>query len=365
MKLLRTAIVSLALGFALARIGWAQPIVLEKFVATPAYLEAKALGERIHDRPIAVEKFLALGRANPRTTLGAVCLFEAAYYLEDSALARPIYEEIKRDYASTVFGLHAQSVIFGMDFGDKPDAERYQARERMLASLGLPITSQVVNRPTQSVRQLKGLEANYSEEVCDLYWSQAAILVALGRYDEAIALAKLGFEVWPTRSAGHSLAHEVKRAYIAKYNLQLPLTPSPARPITLRVDLDENSRRCGRPLLRGQAYIGDFNSRKIDWSYCVVTLDGVDIRPQLNFVYQYPKKLKPGKVFELIKFSYQPARPLTPGRHTLYFKLMTGHKLDGPVTELTRNFFVDRSLRDDREENEDEQDRQRRQERDD
>lgn len=338
----------------------------EKFVPTPAYLEAYDLISQAGSRPVAVQKFLAIARANPRTTLGAQCLFDAAYYSESLLKSKPIYDEIATVYAGTAFAVYARKSIYILQNGSKSDLEQVGGLDQLIVGLGGPSLAEIVRRPTLSLQRLRQLEENYAEAVADLYLSQVNILIAIKRFDEALALAKFGKELM--QGNDHLNAQFdilISRTYIKKFKIPTPLGDFKSVPIYLKLSLSDNERRCSRPLVRGEAHTGDFLSRQVYWEDCTVTLDGVDIKGKLNLVYNYPKKLKPGKVFEELKFTYQPSQPLTPGRHVLYVKLRTALGESGPVAEQTRTFFVDRSIRDDRDDDDDEQDRRRRHERDD
>ena len=83
-------------------------VIYQRFQPTPEYLEARNMLEDPGSRSEGVQKLLLIGRANPRTTLGGKCMFVAAYYTEDAAQVRLIYQEVIRDYPGSVFEFTAR-----------------------------------------------------------------------------------------------------------------------------------------------------------------------------------------------------------------------------------------------------------------
>lgn len=348
-----------ALLIGLASIGLLAQPQLEVFQPTPEFLEASKMAENPGYRQQAVEKFQQIAAAQPRTTMAATCLFNAAYYCESPPLAKQIYQQIANDFAGTTFEVHARESALLMEYNAKPDAQRFAVREQLLTSLGVPTVAEIVARPTRALTTLRLKQSAYREAVGDLYSSQAAILNAIGRYSEALAVAKFGRELYQAYpQLENQFRGEVGRSYIYQFGLngKLPLP----RPVPIHLSLKATSgRMCGRPLIQGEAHTGDFSTKKIYLTFSTITLDNVDIRPELNLIFDYPRKLRPGQVFEKIYFSYQPKQRLAPGPHQLKIHLVTGSEEEGPTADKVLNFTVDHRLPDDRDDDETEQDRRR------
>lgn len=330
----------------------------EKFRPTPEYREATTMVQNWGTRAEGVERLLAIGRAHPQTTMGAQCLFEAATYAEDPARAQAIYEEVGRVYAGTAFAVHARNASFVLQNGEKPDDVIFTGEEQLLASLGAPTLAEIRQRPTQSRQRLSQMEENYREAIGYLYASHLRLLNALKRYDEAILIGALGRELFPHLKVGFDCLDELEMAYIKKFHIPMPLGESKIVPVSLKLNFQDQSQTGPRPLIRGTAFTGDFYSSSIDWQHAVVSLDGTDVRPSLNLICTFPKILKPGKVFEKIRFSYRPSQPLTPGRHVFYIKLTpSADRARGVVTERTLILNVRRDCEDERDDSEGELDR--------
>lgn len=360
-KLTVTVLVAGLLGWSTS---WGQTVPrYQKFVPTPEYLQATQLLEQGLDRPAGVAQLLAIARANPGTTLGAVCLFDAAYYGEDPVQARAIYAEVVRVYPNSVFSLNAMEASMLMDYNSGPTAPRVAAREAEFANLNAPTTAEIMRQPTRSLQRVRQMDPAFAEGLGDLYHSQINCLLDLKRYDEALALARLGQSAFPGQEREEDFTRQIEGAYIQKFEVPMPLGQSHDVPIQLKVELSE---KCGpRPTLHGLAFTGDFYSRRVQWYKSRVTLDGVDIKPSLNLIASYPKRLRTGQIFEKMSFSFKPATPLAAGRHEFAFHLITSTQPGHPVLDRTVPFFVEASRRDDDDDSPEEEDRKRREERED
>lgn len=329
-------------------------VTFPPFVATPEYNQALQIVQLITHRDEGVQKLRDIANRNPRTSLGAQCLFAAAYWGEDLGSARLIYGQISNQYANSRFDLAARLALLNTEVALTKETWPIKL-EQLVRQFGAPGVNIIVADRQSAVQQLKQLPQEYQDGMMGIYYQLAQSLGEVRDYRRAVAVAALGAE---------SYADDVTAR--AKYRgLVRTLTAAPSggiknydtvttNPIVRILSPQKNQITGPRPSIGIKSWTGDYTHAQVSLTDSQFLLDGQDVKAQLLTHSQFSKVWKQGpkRVWEKATWVFRPSLPLTPGRHTVTVVVRVGgylanHKTGTGETSVSWTFQVSQHQHDD------------------
>lgn len=338
---------------------WAQPLNYPPFDAgansSAEYRQAVEMiphGEGV--QAIALLKDVAA--RNPHTTLGATCLFRAAYASQD-ADRRILYAQVSRDYARSRFDIIARACLINLDTATYPRDHqgRLQRYDQMLQSFGAPPLANVLSGATQASRTMRTLPLEIQKGFDQCCIDMGGTLVWLHRPDDALSLAIFQRNNFPFN---HGASSRIRYLLAVKrFGDWQGFTAPPDKDPEVHLIQPKQRQTTGpRPRLAWETTVGDWRYAQVDISKVSVLLDGQEIRDQMTVNSKVYGSLstRPNAVYERLRFSVRPGQPLARGLHRVVITVpVTEYRGMGPGQARINLEFTVGNPKDEREDDDD------------
>ncbi len=289
------------------------------YFRTPEYLSGQ---QAIQDGDLekALQIFRKISQENPRTTVGAVATGQVAQWTESAAEKQAMLEKMAKEYIGSRFEIKGRLALLGRQ-GLNED-NYLTAVDRLAQSYGGPSLREIF---TQKHGKLVGKVERLPYEIqvgLSLAYNiqhQEYSFRGLGRAN-CFRLAHFSREAFPFMGITNENLGNIETDYmltrfgkrISPRNYQDPwISP------TIRLLAPRNSIKGPRPKIQFTVTVAPWPSGSIDLKQMVCTLDGEDIRKQLDVKSDLDEKARGDRPLEILTFTYSPASNLSPGQHLL------------------------------------------------
>lgn len=362
MSSMRITYVAFSIVFWLAGPTLAQPVRYPPFdVASPEaseYRQAMALKTSEVTEAIALLKDIDV--RHPRSSLGAVSLFQAATLSRALSDKQAIYRQISQEYPQSRFDIFARAALINLETATVPrDTEgRMQKLDQLCQSFGAPRLRSILNDNAASAAQASNLSEEIQDGLDEVYDEVGGCLEHLGRNQDALDLAFFQRDNFLNNtSAADRITYLL---VLQKFGHWTPYHGQPNRDPKVEILRPKAGHSTGpRPKVVWETTVGDWRVSQVNVQGVTVTLDGKDVKNQVRWRTRTNSRLntKTNAVFERIHFSFRPTNRLSSGAHQLVIVVpVQGYPGSGPgKTESRLNFHVGRE----RDENDDDGDEPR------
>jgi hypothetical protein len=279
------------------------------------YAAMELIREAGSARQQGINALLQLSQQNPRTTLGATCLFSAAMYGERKSVSIPIYQRIVAEYPNSGFELQARFAL--MSLQSTTTESWFLGSDSLLRSYGAPTLAEVKQNQGQAVAKLRGLPLDYQHGLTEIYRQMKVSLQSpnIRRYSDALLLSYFGREAFAYDQASASSFSSGISYNADRLTGELnPTTLIVAPKVTVR------SPKGGKvgplPRLRFETTLRNSRVAGVSSSDAQFFLDGVNVSKQVQVLsFRVNPTAKKHQIYEQLLFGFQPTQPLVPGAH--------------------------------------------------
>lgn len=343
-------IVALGLVIWLAWPTFGQPLRYPTFdVSSPEASEYRqALAMKTSERTEAIALLKDIGARHPRSSLGAVSLFQAATLSRALSDKQAIYRQISQEYSQSRFDIFARNALINLEMATVPhDFENHMLKlDQLSQSFGAPRLRTILSGSAQA----SNLSEEFQDGLDEVYDEIGGCLEHLGRNQDALELAFFQRDnLLNNTGAADRISYLL---VIQRFGHWAPYQSQPDRDPKVEILRPKAGHSTGpRPKVVWETSVGDWRFRQVDVQAMTVTLDGKDVKSLVRWRSRTNARMstKPNAIFERIHFSFRPATRLSSGAHQLVIVVpVEGYTGTGPgKTESRLNFYVGRDPDDD------------------